>query len=125
MILFFKLLLYIVHQIIYFHYLINNISKFLNIIYHIYSDDIQLIIKIPVNLLNSNLEHLECASEIINWLLRIDLIETPRKPNYSIYLRYILIFHQYSLMVGLYILPSVRNLVVIFDSSPCIVSVRN
>ena len=51
-------------------HLSNIISKYPNITYYIYADDIQLIIKIPVNSLNSNLERLECASEIINWLLR-------------------------------------------------------
>ena len=38
-----------------FRPLSNIISKFPNITYHIYADDIQLIIKIPVNSLNSNL----------------------------------------------------------------------
>ena len=71
---------------IYLRPLSNIISKFPNITYHIYADDIQLIIKITVNSFNSNLELLECASEIINW--------KPRKPNYYMYLGYILIFHQ-------------------------------
>ena len=51
---------------IYLRPLSNIISKFPNITNHIYADDIQLIIKIPVNSLNSNLELLECASKIIN-----------------------------------------------------------
>ena len=46
----------------------NIISKIPNITYHIYSEDKQLI-KIPVNSLNSNLELLKCASEIINSFL--------------------------------------------------------
>ena len=45
----------------------------------IYADNIQLIIKIPVNSLNSNLELLECSSEIINWLLRNDLLVNTSK----------------------------------------------
>ena len=59
---------------IYFRPLYNIISTFPNIIYHIYADDIQLIIKIPFNSLNSNLKLLECVSEIINWLPRNDLL---------------------------------------------------
>ena len=45
----------------------------------IYADDIQLIIKIPVNSINSNLELLECASEIINYLLRNYLLVNTSK----------------------------------------------
>ena len=44
------------------------------------------------NSLNCNLEILECESEleIINWFLRNYLLEIPWKPNYSLYLWYIL-----------------------------------
>ena len=55
---------------IYLRPLSNIISKFPNITCHIYAYDIQLIIEIPANLLNSNLELLEYVSEIINWFLR-------------------------------------------------------
>ena len=40
---------------------------------------IQLIIKIHVNSLKSNLELMECASEIINWLLRNELLVNTSK----------------------------------------------
>ena len=53
---------------------LNIISKCPNITYHIYAEDIQQIIKIPVNSIKFNLELLECASEIINWLFRNDLL---------------------------------------------------
>ena len=54
-------------------------SKCPNSTYHMYADDVRLIIKIPVNSLNSNLELLECASEIINWLLRNYLLVNTSK----------------------------------------------
>ena len=57
----------------------NIISKFSNITYHIYADDILIIIKIPINSLNSDLELLEYASEIINWVLRNDLLVNTSK----------------------------------------------
>ena len=64
---------------IYLRHLSNIISKFPNDAYHIYVDDLQLIIKIPVNSLNSNLELLKCSLEIINWLLRNDLLVNTSK----------------------------------------------
>ena len=51
-----------------------------------YADDIQLIIKIPVNSLNSNLELLEYASEIFNWLLRhYILVNTSKTELLNVY----------------------------------------
>ena len=90
----------------YLRTLSNIISKYHNISYHIHADDIQLIIKIPVNSLNSNLELLECESEIINWLLRNDLLVNTSKTELLDVPRlgYILIFNWLSLIVGLYII---------------------
>ena len=81
---------------IYLRPLSNIISKFPNITNHIYANDIQLIIKMPVNSLNSNLELLECASEIINWLLRNDLlVNTSKTELLNVSRVYILlIFHR-------------------------------
>ena len=53
---------------IYLRPLSNIISKFPNITYYIYAYDIQLIIKITVNF---NLKIIKCASEIINYFLKI------------------------------------------------------
>ena len=39
-----------------------------------YADDIQLIIKLPINSPTYNLEFVECTSEIMNWLLMNDLL---------------------------------------------------
>ena len=44
-----------------------------------YADDIQLIIKLPINSPTSNLELLECTSEIMNWLLMYDLLVNTSK----------------------------------------------
>ena len=57
----------------------NIISTFSNITYHIYAYNIELLITIPFKSLNSKLELLECASEIINWLLRNDLLVNTSK----------------------------------------------
>ena len=102
---------------IYLRHLSNIISKFPNITYHIYADDIQIIIKIPVNTLNSNLELLECASEIINWLLRNDLLVNTSKTELINVSRVYTNFPQV-IIDGRVIHPSasVRNLGVIFDS---------
>ena len=101
---------------IYLRPLSNIISKFPNITYHIYADDIQLIIKIPVNSLNSNLELLECASEIINWLLRNDLLVNTSKTELLNVSRVYTTFPPV-IIDGRVIHPSasVRNLGVIFD----------
>ena len=102
---------------IYLRPLSNIISKFPNITYHIYADDIQLIIKIPVNSL-SNLELLECASEIINWLLRNDLLVNTSKIELLNVSRVYTTFPPV-IIDGRVIHPSasVRNLGVIFDST--------
>ena len=103
---------------IYLRPLSNIISKFPNITYHIYADDIQLIIKIPVNSLNSNLELLECASDIINWLLRNDLLVNTSKTELLNVSRVYTTFPPV-IIDGRVIHPSasVRNLGVIFDST--------
>ena len=53
---------------IYLPPLSNIINKFSNISYHIYTDDIQLIIKLPINSPTSYFELIECTSEIVNTL---------------------------------------------------------
>ena len=95
----------------------NIISKFPNITYHIYSTDIQLFIKIPVNSINSNLKLLECASEIINLFLRNDILVN----NYKTELINIsMVYTNFPPVIidGRVIHPSssVRNIEVIFDS---------
>ena len=96
----------------------NIISKFHNITYHIYADDIQLIIKIPVNSLNSNLELLECSSEIINWLLRNDLLVHTSKTELLNVSRVYTTFPPVIIDVRvIHPSASVRNLGVIFDST--------
>ena len=84
----------------------------------IYADDIQLIIKIPVNSLNSNLELLECASEIINWLLRNYLLVNTFK---TVLLNVSRVYANCppAIIAGRVIHPytSVCNLGVIFDST--------
>ena len=94
----------------------NIISKFHNITYHIYADDLQLIIKIPVNSHNSNLELLECASEIMNWLLRHNLLVNNSKTELLNVSRAYTNFPPV-IIDGRVIHPStsVRNLGVIFD----------
>ena len=103
---------------IYLRTLSNIISKFPNITYHIYADDIQLIIKIPVNSLKSNLELLECASKIINWLLRNDLLVNTSKTELLNVSRVYTNFPPV-IIDGRVIHPSasVRNPGVIFDST--------
>ena len=103
---------------IYLRPLPNINCKFLNITYNIYSDDIQLIIKIPVNSPNSNLELLECASEIIYWLLRNHILVNTSKTELLSVSRVYTNFPQV-IIDGRVIHPSasVRNLPVIFDST--------
>ena len=103
---------------IYLRPLSNIIIKFPNITYHIYADDIQLIIKIPVNSLNSNLELLEWASEIINWLLRNDLLVNTSKTELLNVSRVYTNFPPVIIDVRvIHPSASVRNLGVIFDST--------
>ena len=66
---------------IYLHPLSININKLSNISYHIYSDDIHIIIKLPINSPTSNLELIECTSEIMNLLLRNDILMKTEQLN--------------------------------------------
>ena len=99
---------------IYLRPLSNIISKFSDITYHIYFDYIQIIIKIPVNSLNSNLELLECASEIINWLNRnVNTSKTELLNVSRIYTNFPPVIIDGRVI---HLSASVRNLGVIFDS---------
>ena len=103
---------------IYFRPLSNIINKFSNISYHMYADDIQLIIKLPINSPTSNLELLECTSEIMNWLLMNDLLVNTSKTELLNVSRIPTIFPSV-IIDGKLIQPSdsVRNLGVIMSSS--------
>ena len=83
-----------------------------------YADDIQLIIKLPINSPTSNLELLECTSEIMNWLLVNDLLVNTSKTELLNVSRIPTIF-PYVIIYSKLIQPSdsVRNLGVIMDSS--------
>ena len=54
------------HFSIYVRPISNSIRKYINIYYHIYADDIQLVLKLPLNTnsKNSNSELSDCISEI-------------------------------------------------------------
>ena len=108
---------------IYLRPLSNIISNFPNNTYHIYADDIQLLIKIPVNspltlTPNSNLELLECSSEIINWHLRNDLLVNTSKTEPLNISRVYTNFPPVIIDVRvIHPSASVRNIGVIFDST--------
>ena len=50
------------------------IRTYPNISYHIYADEIQLILKLPIVSINSNSELSDCTSVIIYWVLHNDLL---------------------------------------------------
>ena len=52
----------------------NIFHKYPNISYHIYADDIQLLLKLHIVSTNSNSELSDCTSEIIYWLLKMYLL---------------------------------------------------
>ena len=49
---------------IYLRPISNIIRKYPNIYYHSYADDIQLLLKLPIDFINSNSELSDCTSEI-------------------------------------------------------------
>ena len=102
----------------YLRRLSNGIKKFSNISYYIYVDDIQLIIKLPINSPTSNLELIECTSKIMSWLLRNDLLVNTSKTELMNVSRIPTIFPSV-IIDGNLILPSnsVRSMGVIMDSS--------
>ena len=64
---------------IYLRPISNIIRKYPNIYYHIYADDIQLLLKLPIDSMNSNSELSDCTSEITYWLLNNDLLVNTSK----------------------------------------------
>ena len=64
--------------LIYVRPISNIIRKYPNISYHIYADDIQLLMTLPIVSMNSNAE-LSCISEIIYWLLKNYLLVNTSK----------------------------------------------
>ena len=103
---------------IYLRPLPNIINKFSNISYHIYSDDIQLIIKLTIKSPTFNLELIECTSEIMNLLLINDtLVNTSKTELLNVSL--IPTIFPYIIIDVKLVLPSdsVRNLCIIMDSN--------
>ena len=103
---------------IYLRPLSNIINKFSNVSYHMYSDDIQLIIKLSINSPTSNLELLKCTSEIMNLLLTNDHLVNTSKTELLNAFRILTIFPSV-IIYGKLIHPSdsVHNFGVIMDSS--------
>ena len=64
---------------IYLRPISNIIRKYPNIYYHIYADDIKLLLKLPIDSMNSNSELYDCTSEITHWLLTNDLLGNTSK----------------------------------------------
>ena len=52
----------------------NIIRKYPNIYYQTYADDIQLLLKLPIDSMNSNSELSDCTFDITHWLLTNDLL---------------------------------------------------
>ena len=63
-------------------YINVTINKYPDISYHIYVDDIQLLLKLPIVFMNSHSEIYDCTSEIIYWLLKNDLLENSSKTEF-------------------------------------------
>ena len=64
---------------IYLRPISNIIRKYHNIYYHIYTDDIQLLLKLTIDSMNSNSELSDCTSEITHWLLTNDFLVNTSK----------------------------------------------
>ena len=58
---------------IYLRPIFNIIRKYPNVYYHIYADDIHLLLKLLIDPMNYNAEMFDCNSEITHWLLTYDL----------------------------------------------------
>ena len=102
---------------IYLRPISNIIRKYPNIYYHIYADDIQLLLKLPIDSMNSNSELSDCTSEITYWLLTNDLLVNNSKTELLKISKVPATFPTLSIY-GIIIKPSdsVRNLGVLTDS---------
>ena len=96
----------------------NIIRKYPNIYYHIYTDDIQLLLKLPIDSMNYNSELSDCTSEITYWLLSNDLLVNTSKTELLNISKVPVTFPTLSID-GIIIKPSesVRNLGVLIDST--------
>ena len=103
---------------IYLRPIYNIIRKYPNIYYHIYADDIQLQLKLPIDSMNSNSELSDCTSEITYWLLINDLLVNTSKTELLNISKVPVTFLTLSID-GIIIKPSesVRNLGVLIDST--------
>ena len=103
---------------IYLRPISNIIRKYPNIYYHIYADDIQLLLKLPIDSMNSNSELSDCTSEITYWLLTNDLLVNTSKTELLNISKVPVTFPTLSID-GIIIKPSesVRNLGVLIDST--------
>ena len=101
---------------IYLRPISDIIHKYPNISYHIYADDIQLLLKLPIVSINSNSELSDCTSEIIYWLLKNDLLVNTSKTELMNISKVPVIFPTLSIN-GNIIHPSesVRNIGVLMD----------
>ena len=103
---------------IYVRPITNIIRKYRNIYYHIYSDDIQLLLKPPIDSMNSNSELSGCTSEITYWLLTNDLLVNTSKTELLNISKVPVTFPTLSIDgIILKLSESVRNLGVLIDST--------
>ena len=95
----------------------NIIRKYHNIYYHICADDIQLLLKLLIDSMNSNSELSDSTSEITNWLLTNDLLVNTSKTEILNISQVPVTFPILSID-GIIIKPSesVRNIGVLIDS---------